>query len=47
MAAPHKIRMPEAQVIKGRGAASQVVGRFEKTVHQGEDDGWGSLYAEE
>jgi DNA repair photolyase len=31
--------------IKGRGAASQVHGRFEKTVAHGEDDGWGSIYA--
>jgi len=30
--------------IKGRGAASRVTGRFEKTVRQGEDDGWGSVY---
>ena len=45
MALPHKIRMPKAEAIKGRGAASQVSGRFEKTVSAGEDDGWGSLYA--
>jgi DNA repair photolyase len=31
--------------IKGRGAASHVSGRFEKTVAHGEDDGWGSVYA--
>ena len=30
--------------IKGRGAASCVAGRFEKTVRRGEDDGWGSVY---
>ena len=30
--------------IKGRGAASRVAGRYEKTVRQGEDDGWGSVY---
>ncbi|MCI4568013.1 PA0069 family radical SAM protein [Lysobacter sp. CFH 32150] len=30
--------------IKGRGAASHVTGRFEKTVRRGEDDGWGSVY---
>jgi DNA repair photolyase len=30
--------------IKGRGAASNVTGRFEKTVRRGEDDGWGSVY---
>jgi len=29
---------------KGRGAASFVTGRFEKTVRRGEDDGWGSVY---
>ena len=40
-----KVRMPQVESIKGRGAASRVVGRFEKTVSQGEDDGWGSLYA--
>ena len=47
MAAHDKIRMPQAQAIKGRGAASQVVGRYEKAVSAGEDDGWGSLYAED
>jgi DNA repair photolyase len=31
--------------IKGRGAASQVVGRFEVTSAHAEDDGWGSLHA--
>jgi len=30
--------------IKGRGAASRVPGRYEKTIAQAEDDGWGSLY---
>ena len=30
--------------IKGRGAASYVTGRYEKTVRRGEDDGWGSVY---
>jgi DNA repair photolyase len=39
--------MPGAQAIKGRGAASYVPGRFEKTLHQGEDDGWRSLHARE
>lgn len=33
--------------IKGRGAASYVRGRFEKTVAEAEDDGWGSVYAGE
>ena len=32
--------------IKGRGAASRVAGRFEKTTVRGEDDGWGSVYAD-
>ena len=40
---------PDARVatapIKGRGAASRVAGRFEKTLVRGEDDGWGSVYA--
>jgi DNA repair photolyase len=31
--------------IKGRGAASFVRGRFEKTETVAEDDGWGSIYA--
>ena len=31
--------------IKGRGAASLVRGRFEKTETVAEDDGWGSIYA--
>jgi DNA repair photolyase len=30
--------------IKGRGAASRVAGRFDKTATTGEDDGWGSVY---
>lgn len=30
--------------IKGRGSASYVAGRFEKTLNVGEDDGWGSAY---
>jgi DNA repair photolyase len=33
--------------IKGRGASSYVRGRFEKTVAEAEDDGWGSVYAED
>ena len=33
--------------IKGRGAASRPAGRFEKQVRVGQDDGWGSVYAEE
>jgi len=32
--------------LKGRGAASNVRGRFEKTVTEAEDDGWGSVYAD-
>ncbi len=31
--------------LKGRGAASFVRGRFEKTTVQAEDDGWGSVYS--
>src|SRR5688572_14797489 len=30
--------------IKGRGAASRVAGRFERSQTTGEDDGWGSVY---
>ena len=37
---PRKATVP----IKGRGAASRVAGRFEKTLRVGEDDGWGSVY---
>lgn len=37
---PRKATAP----IKGRGAASRVAGRFEKTLRVGEDDGWGSVY---
>ncbi|TXH77329.1 MAG: PA0069 family radical SAM protein [Lysobacteraceae bacterium] len=33
--------------LKGRGAASFVSGRFEKTSTHAEDDGWGSVYAAE
>ena len=40
-----KVRMPGPAAIKGRGAASYVAGRFEKTISHGEDDGWGSLHA--
>lgn len=32
--------------LKGRGAASYVRGRFERTVAEAEDDGWGSVYAD-
>lgn len=39
-------RKPQAP-LKGRGAASQVAGRFEKSTTVGEDDGWGSVYDEE
>ncbi|MEP6632810.1 MAG: PA0069 family radical SAM protein [Luteimonas sp.] len=31
--------------IKGRGAASRVPGRYEKSITHAEDDGWGSVYA--
>ncbi len=47
MGVGRKVRMPSAAAIKGRGSASYVVGRFEKTVSHGEDDGWGSLYADD
>src|ERR1041385_5538535 len=33
--------------IKGRGSASHVPGRFEKSLTTGEDDGWGSIYEDE
>ena len=39
-------RKPQAP-IKGRGSASFVAGRFEKTINIGEDDGWGSAYDRE
>ncbi len=32
--------------LKGRGAASHVAGRFEQRAYRGEDDGWGSVYAD-
>src|SRR5688500_18473259 len=41
--APVDARKAQAR-IKGRGAASHVTGRYEKTVRHGEDDGWGSVY---
>ena len=41
--APGDARKAQAP-IKGRGAASYVTGRYEKTVRHGEDDGWGSVY---
>ena len=44
-AARGKLRMPGAEAIRGRGAASHVAGRFEKTRHAAEDDGWDSLHA--
>jgi DNA repair photolyase len=31
--------------LKGRGAASYVPGRYEKTAVEAEDDGWGSVYS--
>jgi DNA repair photolyase len=43
--APVDARKAQAP-IKGRGAASCVSGRYEKTVVRGEDDGWGSVYAD-
>ena len=44
MADARKAQTHEPTAIKGRGAASYVAGRFEKTRAHGEDDGWGSLY---
>ncbi|MCJ0826280.1 PA0069 family radical SAM protein [Luteimonas sp. 50] len=42
-----KARAPGlVQRIKGRGATSYVAGRYEKTSVLGEDDGWGSAYAD-
>lgn len=43
--ATHNLLRPGA--VKGRGAASYVPGRFEKTVIEAEDDGWGSVYADD
>lgn len=40
-----KVRMPNAEAIKGRGAASYVPGRYETTASEAVDDGWDSLYA--
>src|SRR5688572_28721750 len=37
-----KVRTDLDGPLKGRGAGSYVAGRFEKTVAQAEDDGWGS-----
>jgi DNA repair photolyase len=42
-----KTALPHANAIKGRGAASWVPGRYEKRQVEGEDDGWGSLYADD
>ena len=42
-----KTARPQANAIKGRGAASWVPGRYEKRQVEGEDDGWDSLYAED
>jgi DNA repair photolyase len=43
---PGKVQPARHGALKGRGAASYVAGRFEKTVAQAEDDGWGSLHAD-
>jgi hypothetical protein len=40
-----KIPTPFPRHVKGRGAGSQVAGRFEVTRAEGEDDGWGSFGA--
>jgi DNA repair photolyase len=42
-----KTALPHANAIKGRGAASWAPGRYEKRQVEGEDDGWGSLHAED
>ncbi|HET7126015.1 MAG TPA: PA0069 family radical SAM protein [Lysobacter sp.] len=42
-----KTALPHANAIKGRGAASYVPGRYEKTLTEGTDDGWDSLYVED
>lgn len=39
-------RKPQ-EPIKGRGSASWIAGRFEKTLTVGEDDGWGSAYEQD
>lgn len=45
MSVDRKRPIMQPAALKGRGAASYVAGRFDKTRHEGEDDGWGSLYA--
>ena len=40
-----RVRMPGAVAARGRGAASHVPGRYDKTTSDGVDDGWGSLHA--
>jgi len=40
----HDIPLAMHGAIKGRGAASRVPGRYEKTIAHAEDDGWGSVY---
>jgi DNA repair photolyase len=47
MTQQRKTSVPRAAAIKGRGSASYVPGRYEKTLAQGVDDGWDSLYAED
>ena len=42
-----KTALPQPNAIKGRGAASWVPGRYEKRQVESEDDGWGSLHAED
>lgn len=39
-----KVAMQVHGAIKGRGASSQVAGRFEQRTARREDDGWGSAY---
>jgi DNA repair photolyase len=47
MTQQRKVNVPTMAAIKGRGAASYVPGRYEKTITAGVDDGWDSLYAED
>ncbi|PNS08771.1 PA0069 family radical SAM protein [Solilutibacter silvestris] len=42
-----KVRFQQAVAIKGRGAASQVPGRFEKRTTIAEDDGWETMADEQ
>ena len=41
-----KVQLPGSEAIKGRGAASQVPGRFEQRIADAIDDGWDALASE-